>query len=193
MTNLNYDKELLQDIFNYLQPYCIAIYLGGSSCQKYIKNIHDIDFICFANEPINMCHIRRLLNWYSRNHEIPNNYDFIQVRTKQSEEHAYGSYINKLMVKVIGEDIEFKFDIINKDKEEYLKIIGKTIENLQNGVISNQKRWYQVYQGLCIIKNKSYELTSEQIEKLNILHDLSSGYEKIVEETLNLYKLIILV
>lgn len=189
MTTLNYDIKLIQDIFEYLQPYCISIYLGGSSCQKYIKNIGDIDFICFADEPINMCNIRRLLHIYAKYHEIPSNYDFIQVRTKQDEERSYGSYINKMMIKLVGEDIDFKFDVIDKDRDEYIKTVGKAIDDIKSGEIKNKKRWYQIYQGLCIVKNGSYELTEEQIEKLNILHDLSDGHEKIIEETEKLYKL----
>ena len=175
------DKSLIKDLFNYLQPYCIAIYLGGSACQEYIENIHDIDFICFVDEPVNMCHIRRLIDWYKRKQKVPENYDFIQIRTKQQEEHSYGSYINKMMIKLIGEDLEFKFDVIDKDKVEYIKILKDAVDKLISGKIINQKRWYQIYQGLCIMKNKSYILTTEQIKNLNILHDEKEGSKEIIE------------
>ena len=59
-------KETAEKVFNYLQPYCIAIYLGGSLCEGIIENTHDIDFICFSDKPVDMCHIRRLLYFYQQ-------------------------------------------------------------------------------------------------------------------------------
>lgn len=166
-------RQTAEEVYNYLQPYCIAIYLGGSSCQEYINNKHDIDFICFSNEPVDMCHIRRLLYFYFKEHKQPENYDFIQVRTKQREEHAYGSFINKMMIKLVGVDIDFKFDIINDNREEYKQILKDTIKRIEDGKIRNQKRWYQIYQGMCIMQNNSYELTEEQVYNINVLHDMN--------------------
>lgn len=133
-------QQTAEKVFNYLQPYCIAIYLGGSRCENIIENPHDVDFICFSDKPVDMCHIRRLLYFYQRKNPLPKNYDFIQVRTKQKEEHAYGSYINKKMIKLIGEDIEFNFDIIDKDRKEYEQILVETIDKLNCGKIKNPKR-----------------------------------------------------
>ena len=61
-------------------------------------------------------------------------------RTKQREEHAYGSYINKEMIKLVGQDIPFEFDVIDKDREEYKKILIEAINKLDTGKIRNQKR-----------------------------------------------------
>jgi hypothetical protein len=133
-------KEQAEHLFKYLQPYCIAIYLGGSLCEGLIKNAHDVDFICFSNKPVDMCHIRRLLYFYKQKNNIPENFDFIQVRTKQREEHAYGSYINKKMIKIVGEDITFDFDVINAHREEYKNILVDTVEKLDTKKIKNQKR-----------------------------------------------------
>lgn len=133
-------RAIAEDVFNYLQPYCIAIYLGGSLCEGIIENAHDVDFICFSDKPIDMCHIRRLLFFFQQKYELPENFDFIQVRTKQREEHSYGSYINKKMIKIIGEDINFEFDVINTHREEYKQILIKTIEKLNKKRIKNQKR-----------------------------------------------------
>jgi hypothetical protein len=99
-----------------------------------------VDFICFADKPVDMCHIRRLVYFYYKNHNVPAEYDFIQVRTKQKEEYAYGSYINKQMIKLIGEDIQFKFDVIDKDRAEYKQILIETVNKLNTGKIKNQKR-----------------------------------------------------
>ena len=167
-----------QDVFKALQPYCIAIYLGGSYCQNFIKNKHDVDFICFADKPVDMCHIRRLLYFYQKYNDLPKEYDFIQVRTKQKEEHAYGSYINKQMIKLVGEDINFEFDVINKDRNEYINILKETINKLNTGKIRNQKRWYQVIRGYYILKNNSYDLNEEEKEIINKIHDQEEGWEK---------------
>ena len=171
-------KEQAEHLFKYLQPYCIAIYLGGSLCEGIIKNTHDVDFICFSDKPVDMCHIRRLLYFYQKQYSIPENFDFIQVRTKQREEHAYGSYINKKMIKLVGEDITFDFDVINIHREEYKNILVNTIGKLNTKKIRNQKRWYQVLRGYYIMKNNSYDLTEEEKNILNIVHDQLEGWEQ---------------
>jgi len=180
-------KKLAEDVFKYLQPFCISIYLGGSRVEGYIRNPHDIDFICFSNKPVDMCHIRRYLYFYAKNHDIPSNCDFIQVRTKQNEEHAYGSFINSKMIKLVGEDIDFEFDVIDKDRQEYIEILKSTIYNLNHNKVRNQKRWYQVLRGYYILQNNSYDLTDEQIDVINMIHDQEEGWEvyKIKEEDLD--------
>ena len=138
--NVNQIKQTAEEVYNYLQPYCIAIYLGGSMCEGIIKNTHDIDFICFSDKPVDMSYIRMGLHFYQKQHQLPENYDFLQVRTKQREEHSYGSYINKKMIKLVGEDIDFNFDVINKDREEYIKILQEAKNQLLTNYIKNQKR-----------------------------------------------------
>lgn len=170
-------KRFAEDVYYALQPYCIAIYLGGSYCQDYIKNKGDVDFICFADKPVDMCHIRRLLYFYFKKNNCPENYDFIQVRTKQREEHAYGSYINKEMIKLVGQDITFEFDVIKKDREEYKKILIEAINKLDTGKIRNKKRWYQIIRGYYILKNNSYNLSEEEKDILNKVHDQEKGWE----------------
>ena len=132
----------IEEIYALLQPYCIAIYLGGSRVNKYIDNPHDYDYILFVDNPVNKCHIRRILHRYLKsNHKNSVGLDdFIQIREKNNEEHSYGSFINKLQKKLIGEDINFKFDIIYKDREEYKKILKDTVYKLKTGKILNEKR-----------------------------------------------------
>lgn len=143
----NLDNKILkkaigvaEDIFPFLQPHCIAIYLGGSICEGIIENSHDIDLICFSRTPAEMCRIRICLGKYLTRNDIPVEYDFLQVRNTQSEEQDYGSYINKKMIKLIGEDINFEFDVITEHREKYKHILRDTITKLENGKIKNQKR-----------------------------------------------------
>lgn len=176
--DINSIQEIAENVFKHLQPYCIAIYLGGSMCEGIIKNVHDIDFIFFSDKPVDMCHIRRLLFFYQQKYNIPESFDFIQVRTKQKEEHDYGSYINKKMIKLIGQDIEFDFDVISKHRQEYKTILLKTIDRLETKKIRNQKRWYQVIRGYYILKHNSYDLTEEEKNIINIVHDQVEGWEQ---------------
>jgi hypothetical protein len=138
--NLVHIKHTAEQLYKYLQPYCIAIYLGGSICEGIVENPHDIDFICFSDLPREMCDIRRGIHFFTKEHDLPKTYDFVQVRTKQKEERAYGSYINKKMIKLIGEDLEFKFDVINKHRADYIDILKNAINDLCSNKILNQKR-----------------------------------------------------
>lgn len=133
-------SSFITQLYSILQPYCIAIYLGGSYCEDIIENPHDIDFICFSKTPREANDIRRLIYRYSKVSPLPKNYDFIQLRNSQIEERAYGSYINKRMIKLIGEDINFEFDVIEKDRAEYLQILKTAIIDLQAGRVQNPKR-----------------------------------------------------
>lgn len=176
------NSELIQTIYKKLQPYCISIYLGGSWVDKYISNHHDIDIICFVKEPVNKCHVRRILHMYLKNDKLlKDEYDFFQIRTSLEEEHSYGSYINKMMIKLVGEDIQFNFDVINKDRQEYINILKDTVMKLEVGKIKNQKRWYQLARGLFILQNNSYDLNDGQIKIINNIHDQVEGWEKYKE------------
>jgi hypothetical protein len=57
---------------------------------------------------------------------------------------------------------------------------------LINGKIKNQKRWYHILRGTYILINNSYEVDSRQREEINILHDLSDGWETIRDKTISL-------
>ena len=175
MININID--LISKIYNILQPYCVAIYLGGSHCQSYIKNPHDIDIICFSDTFENHRELTYHLNVYLSHHKEDNIYDFIQTRDEDNEEHSYGSYIHRDMIKLIGRDINFTFDILGKDRLEYINILLDTIDKLNRRYIRNQKRWYQVMRGYYLLKNNSYELTEEQIDIINKIHDQEEGWD----------------
>lgn len=179
MIDLKQIKKIAESIYEYSQPYCIAIYLGGSLCEDIIKNPHDVDFICFSNLASEKYQLGWKIQAFLKNNNLPEEYDFCQIRTKQKEEHAYGSYINKKMINLVGENINFNFDIIKTNRAEYIQILKSTVEELNLGKIKNQKRWYQIYRGICILLNNSYDVTEEQRKEINILHDLSDGWEQL--------------
>lgn len=140
-----------------------------------------------------MCHIKRLVHFYlKKKHNIgefdkhvDGIYDIIQIRNTQEEEHSYGSYINIKQIHLVGKELSFNFDIINKDREEYISILYNSIKN-----IKNKKRWYQIYRGLCILRNNSYNLSEEEINILNDLHDIKCSDEiinNIKNDIINMY------
>ena len=177
-----FDMEAVRDfakaVYEKAQPQCIAVYLGGSVCDGFVERPHDVDLICFSDAPVGMCAIRRAIHRMETKGLIPKGYDLVQVRTKQREERAYGSYINKRMVKLIGEDVPFSFDVIDADRDEYLDTLIDAMRRLNDGRIRNQKRWYQVLRGYWIVKNRTYDLTEDQIRILNEVHDQVGGWEK---------------
>lgn len=157
-----------QHMFDSLQPYCKAIYLGGSFTQKYLNNPHDIDFICFADDNYQRTLMKGRIAIYNSIHkdEKLSNEDWIQTRLTTKEEHSYGSYIHKDMVLLCGEPINFTFDPIGKDYNEYVDILKANIIK-----VKNPKRYYQFYRGYLLVSKKTYDLTNEEIINLNKLHD----------------------
>lgn len=156
----------INQIFSLLQPYCKAIYLGGSYTQKYINHPHDIDYICIAatiRDQLYLSIALQAIKYHYPQFNIQNE-DWIQLRNEESEEHAIGSYIYKDMQLLVGEKINFKFDILGKDKEEYISL-------LKSYKIKNEKRYYQLYRGYLLVSKGNYNLTSDEINELNLLHD----------------------
>lgn len=176
----------IEELYKFLQPECVAIYLGGSNCNPYIKHPKDKDYICIVDTPVDALKLKMKLDKYF-NFKIYDEHgnDFLQVRCTKFEERSYGSYINKMMVKLIGKDVEFKFDVIDKDRNEYIDKLKEVIVKLNEGKINN-KRWYQVYMGISILRNNSYDLNEEQIRKINVLHDELDESQEIIDELRNM-------
>ena len=178
-------KSIACNMYEKLQPYVVAIYLGGSSVDKYIKNKGDVDYIIFvrkaSDKPIVQNLIKSILGLKINDFNKIDNQDFMNIRTLEKEEKEYGSYINKMMVKLVGQTIKFEYDVIDKDREDYIKKLKVKILDLTKNRWKNQKRWYQILRGIYIIKNKSYKLTKEQAENINKFHDLNFKEEEIYE------------
>ena len=127
-------KSIACNMYDKLQPYVIAIYLGGSSVDKYIKNKGDVDYIIFvrktSDKPIVQNLINSILGLKINEFNKVDNQDFMNIRTLEKEEKEYGSYINKMMVKLVGQTIKFEYDVIDKDREDYIKKLKAKILDL---------------------------------------------------------------
>ena len=169
---MEYSKEELilkaQKVYNSLQPECKAIYLGGSVVESYIAEPHDIDIICFAkNEMSRLRMLSKLVRYQKNNADLfALAEDWEQTRSIAHEEHAYGSYIYHDMELLAGEPVNFKFDILGNDYNNYIDILKTSVIN-----ITNIKRFYQLYRGALIVSKNSYDLTAEEISELNLLHN----------------------
>ena len=85
-----YSQEEIKNLFEQLQPLCIAIYYGGSRVDKYIENPHDYDYICFTNTKDEMKFLKDRLHKVLKTEfqNVVGLDDFIQVRNKEEEEKA---------------------------------------------------------------------------------------------------------
>ena len=187
----------INNIFSIVSDYCNAIYYGGSRVDPVISNPHDYDYICFAKHLHRQSLIRCLYkNNLKQKHYINNckkactldkpDYDFSQIRVYPYTQITWFSYLDILMIKVVGEDVCPKTDIINEHREEFIGCLKTKMDSLLHGKIHNQKRWYHLLRGAYILINNSYEVTPEQKAEINMLHDLSEGWEKVRDKTIEL-------
>lgn len=201
MTN-KIHEEITQN-FEKINDCCIAIYRGGSRVDPIIDKPHDYDYICFAKPLYRQRILTRLhklgLRKIGSDALVQKNkskgskhslVDLSQVRTYPYSQITWFSYLDILMEKVIGEDVCPKTDIIVEHRAEFIKALKEKMELLLNGTIKNQKRWYHILRGVYILLNNSYEVTPDQRVEINILHDLSEGYEKLISKTIELVNLL---
>ena len=164
----------VKSIFTIVEKYCDAIYYGGSRVDPVIDNPHDYDYICFSKRLQKQNLLRCLrknklrVTWSNKNtmrksktkEELLK--DFSQVRVFPYTQITWFSYLDILMVKVIGEDICPKTDIIFEHREEFIIRLKEKVDELLCGKIGNQKRWYHILRGVYILINNSYEVSEEQ-------------------------------
>lgn len=187
----------IESIFSLINDSCLAIYYGGSRVDPVIDNPHDYDYICFSKRLHAQSLMRSLIKHKFRsarstnkkqNKVILNLNDFSQIRKYPYTQITWFSYLDPLMIKIIGEDICPKTDIIHEHRTAFISCLKEKANDLICGKMQNQKRWYHILRGVYILINNSYEVTPEQRAEINILHDTSSGYEKVRDKTIELLK-----
>lgn len=188
---MKYSKEIVQ-YFEQIKSNCNAIYLGGSRIDPVIDNPHDYDFICFA-KPLKMHILPDQLEQLGFPQQdgtdrtrLKTLLDMTQIRQYPYNEIDWFSYLDHLMIKVVGDDVCPDTDIIREHRQEFLADLKQKTENLLTEWCTYPKRWYHILRGVYILMNNSYEVTEEQKKEINILHDLTPGWEGIVLKTVNL-------
>lgn len=158
-------------LFQALQPECIAIYLGGSICQNYLETYHDIDFICFTTSDQAAARLKAKLtfiNFLDKSLE-ESGQCWKQVRNINSDMPYIFSYIDRDMIWLCGQHLSFTYDLLGVGRPAYVKKIKSYLRHLHN-----PKRYYHLYRGLLILQKNSYDLTEQEIVKLNMLHQQKS-------------------
>ena len=173
-------RQKAQHIYNLFSQYITAIYYGGSNVSGFIKNPHDIDFITFV--PNKDCYnkLKILYSLYKKEHPevFEDNECWVQIRFDTHIEIKYWSYLYKDMILLAGTPITFNFDPINNqiNRKQYIQYLQ---ENVANN--TNLKLFYHYYRAYLILSKNSYDLTEEEIQKLNILHDAKTEEDLIKE------------
>lgn len=191
----------IEAIFQLIEPYCAAVYYGGSRVDPVINNPHDYDYICFTKplykygllQCLRKNNLRATLSTKTKKttqkvHEVSKEFlaDFSQVRAFPYTQITWFSYLDVLMIKLKGEDVCPKTDVIKEHRLEFLRCLYEKATLLKTGKMRNQKRWYHLLRGVYILQNNSYEVTEDQRKEINILHDLSEGWEAIRDKTIKL-------
>ena len=179
-------------VFCLIEDCCAAIYLGGSRVDPVIENPHDYDYICFAKylkldtliDKLNKLGFKQQDGTEATKPKTL--LDMTQIRYYPYTQINWFSYLDHYMIKIIGDDVCTKLDIINRYRKDYLLELKDKANKLLNTWTNASKRWYHILRGVYILLNNSYDVTEEQKREINILHDLTPGWEVIRDKTIQL-------
>lgn len=155
----------IQELYNYLQPYCKAIYKTGSQLLK-LNNCRDNDIVLIYETDSDKEEMQELL---INNKE----YDFHYNKLGNKKIRVW-SYLYGLLEYLIGEHITFETDILNADRKQYVECCYRHIVNLDSvATISNResKGWYYLLTGVYMLENNSYEISFIQKANIQLAHD----------------------
>lgn len=185
---LNTIKELLEPI----KEHIISVELTGSSANPWIKNKNDLDIVFVVDKEENFLPtIKRFheLFAYPDLREMGLDIHFI----KETYDYSQKSFAYESMFATTLFNYPF-----TRDKVDILKDKDKAripIKGLLNFVREKEKEkglsiyinkyWYHAYTEMCILHNNSYELTEEQIEAINILHDKQPEFDNVRKEIID--------
>ena len=178
--------DKIEEILECLNNKYSYIVLGGSNGIKYIRKNKDIDLFIFCNSDLGVEKCKELYNQHFDNCDIRYNYNLdVHIIEKQPDNFIY--YLNMLWRDLAEIPQEFLDKFENKmiapitleeflvDEEDLLKVIKEFItrrtKNLTDRKLYLTKYWYYIYLIYCIINSRSLDLTEEQINNVNMLHD----------------------
>lgn len=161
-------EEKIIEIKNFLKDKVEQVKLGGSRALSFINNPKDYDLIVVCKDEETRQEVKNLFkNQYDTKDLITNyNIDIIFRTTNRDSEAANSIY--PYIWHYSEPDVMAVIDF-EKLRETIVNRCYKFEE--EKNYHYAFKLWYYVYITMCIIKNNSYDLTEEQIENVNILHD----------------------
>lgn len=166
------------DYYDYVKDNCVAVYKTGSTILKYLKNCRDIDYMfLYDTEEHAQEAKKKFFNKYDRFKLHDNKID-IHFRSTEEFKDIWG-FAREM--EIIFDNINYMNSILSilEDKKEFINKIKYHVIMRKERCLKNKKLnfykikgWYYTYRIHSILKNNSYELTEEQKENINILHDM---------------------
>ena len=177
-------EQILHDIYEKLKDKVLYVTFSGSKAYPFLKNTHDLDviFVVANQDDKRICLDRYIRNFNIK--EITQTYHLDIHFAIESYDKTYYIIQNHYAEKYWPyENLDFprcnySFNL-ETDKEKLKEMIVsvynhvKEIHERRTDInIYNSKKWYHIYLCLCILHNDSFDLTEEQIDNINILHDI---------------------
>ena len=184
--------EKLNEIINTLSGHFKYVRLGGSKTFPFIKNPQDYDIIivCENDEDRMQClkmyrgsfnpkTLRETYGFDVHIETVAYEYKYLYARL-YSQEFLANDVIYEALKPVVPDTITVEYFLSKKNdimvfyKDFTDKMKKRVTDDKIPHMIKDKyayKFWYNIYLNLCVFNNKSIELTDEQIENINILHD----------------------
>ena len=170
-------EKKVKEIGDYLKDNIEYISVGGSRMLPFIRNPKDYDIIIVCKDKPNLEEAIRLFKLKYNKEELRESFIDTHFRTlEQGKVSLLDSVYCYLLYyeKAEQEQILKESLTIDKIKENVINRYSRfkaARERKANLSLYDSKLWYYMYTSICIINNNSYELTEEQIDNINILHD----------------------
>ena len=169
-------EQKIEEIYNVLKDHICYMKMGGSRILPFIDHPHDYDVIVVCEDSNSAKEASRLLreSGYDKKelikeYQLDIHFQTIEQAQTQILDNVYSYLLH------FGEDIEEeeKVDVLENIPRIRNAIINRYNRLKNNSFISlyDSKIWYYIHTAMCIINNESYELTAQQIENVNVLHD----------------------
>ena len=144
------------------KDWIVGINLCGSSVLQYINNPHDKDYVIYVKDLENPIH-------YDFFKDREKNECWFVIDKKNASIVKIYSYISHFYKNLYGENLEKNFNIFEHESE--LKELLIEIYLKKNTYTKNYKGFYHVLTLIYMFKNRSYDLTEEQIKNIQLCHD----------------------
>ena len=180
----------LQSLYAEISDICSSIFIGGSEGYGVIRNPHDIDLIfcvpSYREKQIVREKIKQLSLTDGSDKRI-----HTMIMTKSHWNDLESGANNKLQLLVFNhtealfgtdDPKDYQIDIF-KHKQRYLDVmrLGLGIINLGYHNEGHVRKYlYRILMFIYFYQNNSYDLTEEQIDNINVVHD-GDDTEKCVE------------
>ena len=183
-------EEYFNQFLNIIKDECVGIYEIGSWKLPYIQSPHDKDVIFFVNTRKEHDIAKQKLKEFNFNWADARRQGCcFHIQRIQDQCLIIVSYEWHWANELKHCDQHISYNILNY-KEQYLQMLKDKIQGLIDGsqeywnhddILYQQKIWYHIYTGFHILKNNAFELSNEEINNINILHDSWQDYSQTKE------------